>query len=239
MLGQKFALEFQAVKSTEIKVWDLPLRLFHWTLLICVAGALVSVQVKAMAWHGRFGLAVLGLLSFRLMWGFLGSTHSRFLSFAPSMLSLSDYFRGRWQGLGHNPLGALSVFAILAVLMFQAVSGLFADDVIAFSGPLRTLVSGDTSSWLTGLHSQMEWVIYGLIALHLAAIAFHEALKGERLVKPMVTGVKQAQTSSAESAKGGGWFVFLVAASIARAVVWVANGALLPPPPPPPQDLGW
>ncbi len=227
------------MKSTEIKVWDLPLRLFHWSLLVCVAGALISVQLKAMDWHGRFGLAVLGLMVFRLVWGFIGSTHSRFLSFAPRPSSLADYFRGQWQGLGHNPLGALSVFAILAVLIFQAASGLFADDVIAFSGPLRQLVSGDTSSWLTGWHSRMEWVIYGLIVLHLGAIAFHEWVKHERLIQPMVTGVKRDQAASDHSHKGGGWFAFFVAALIAAAAVWLANGALLPPPPPPPQDLGW
>ncbi|MEE4638236.1 MAG: cytochrome b/b6 domain-containing protein [Wenzhouxiangella sp.] len=222
-----------------VKIWDLPLRLFHWLLLACVAGALVSVQLKAMDWHGRFGLAVLGLLVFRLIWGFIGSTHARFLSFAPRPSSLMDYLRGRWTGLGHNPLGALSVFAILSVLAFQAGSGLFADDVIAYTGPLRRAVSGDISSLLTRWHMRMEYVIYALIALHLAAIAFHEFIKRERLVKPMITGRKAAVDPSAGDARGGGWVAFAIAVLVAVGAVWVANGALLPPPPPPPQNLGW
>lgn len=227
------------MSSRTVKVWDLPLRLFHWLLLICVAGALVSVQLKAMDWHGRFGLAVLGLLVFRMVWGFVGSTHARFVSFAPRPSSLMAYLSGRWDGLGHNPLGALSVFAILAVLAFQAVSGLFADDVIAYTGPLRPAVSGEVSSALTGWHMRMEYVIYGLITLHLAAIAFHEFIKRERLVQPMITGEKPATGSSARDPRGGGWIALVIAVLVAAGAVWLANGALLSPPPPPPQDLGW
>ncbi|MGY6586810.1 MAG: cytochrome b/b6 domain-containing protein [Wenzhouxiangella sp.] len=223
-----------------VKVWDLPLRLFHWLLLFAVTGALVSVQMKAMDWHGWFGLAVLGLLVFRLVWGIIGSRHARFWSFAPRPRALTDYLRGRWYGLGHNPLGALSVFAILGVLLFQAVTGLFADDVIAYTDPLRRAVSGDTASQLTSWHMRMEYVIYGLIALHLAAIAFHELIKRERLIKPMVTGRKTVDDpAAAEDAQGGGWVAFIVAVTIAVAAVWIANGALLSPPPPPPPDLGW
>ncbi len=227
------------MKPTTVRVWDLPLRLFHWLLLVCVAGALISVQMKAMDWHGRFGLAVLGLLVFRLVWGLTGSTHARFWSFAPGPKSLLDYVQGRWHGLGHNPLGALSVFAILAVLAFQAGTGLFADDVIAYTGPLRRAVTSATASQLTSWHMRMEWVIYGLIALHLAAIAFHEFIKGERLVKPMITGRKAVDLADARSARGGGWIAFVIAVLVAAGAVWVANGALLAPPPPPPPDLGW
>jgi len=222
-----------------VRVWDLPLRLFHWLLLICVAGSLISVQIKAMDWHGRFGLAVLGLLVFRLVWGLIGSTHARFWSFAPGPTSLVDYLRGRWHGLGHNPLGALSVFAILAVLLIQSITGLFADDVIAYTGPLRRAVTSATSSQLTSWHMRMEYVIYGLIALHLAAIAFHEWIKRERLVKPMITGDKQVEAARALEARGGGWIAFVIAVLVAAGAVWVANGALLSPPPPPPPDLGW
>lgn len=227
------------MKPTSVRVWDLPLRLFHWLLLICVAGALISVQLKAMDWHGWFGLAVLGLLVFRLVWGLIGSTHARFFSFAPGPRSLTDYLRGRWHGLGHNPLGALSVFAILGTLLFQSITGLFADDVIAYTGPLRRAVSTDTASLLTSWHMRMEWVIYGLIALHLAAIAFHELIKREHLIKPMITGRKQVDGADGHDARGGGWIAFTIAVLVAAAAVWVANGALLPPPPPPPPDLGW
>ncbi|MCG6116716.1 MAG: cytochrome b/b6 domain-containing protein [Aquimonas sp.] len=222
-----------------VRVWDLPLRLYHWLLLVAVAGALVSVKLKAMDWHGRFGLAVLALLSFRLIWGMIGSTHARFWNFAPGPRSLIDYLQGRWRGLGHNPLGALSVFALLGLLGFQASSGLFADDVIAYTGPLRRAISADQASLITSWHMRMEWVIYGLIALHLGAIAFHELIGRERLIKPMLTGRKQVERTDAEDARGGGWIAFSVALAVTAGVLWVANGGLLAPPPPPPPDLGW
>ena len=122
-----------------ITVWDLPLRLFHWLLVGAVTGALVTVKLggNAMLWHGRFGLAVLVLLGFRLAWGVLGSTHARFHTFFPTPGRLLAYLRGSWQGLGHNPLGALSVFALIGLFGFQALSGLVASDDIAFSVDIR------------------------------------------------------------------------------------------------------
>src|SRR5690606_40863131 len=105
---------FESARSSRvvrIKVWDLPLRLFHWALAVAVTGALVTINLGAawIEWHGRFGLTVVGLIAFRLAWGVLGSTHSRFCSFFPTPAALGAYLRGNWQRPGHNPLGALSV----------------------------------------------------------------------------------------------------------------------------------
>jgi cytochrome b len=227
------------MKMNSIRVWDLPLRLFHWLLLLAVAGALVTIQLGWMDWHGRFGLAVLGLVTFRLVWGLVGSTHARFWNFVTGPRRLLAYLKGQYQPLGHNPLGALSVLAILGLLLFQATSGLFATDDIAYSGPLRRAVDSSTSALLTSWHMRMEWVIYGLIALHIAAVLFHVLVRKETLIRPMVTGRKPASTPQAEPTRGGGWLAFLFALAVTIAVLWVANGALLPEPPPPPPDLGW
>lgn len=221
------------------RVWDLPLRLFHWLLVLAVAGALVTIQFGWMDWHGRFGLAVLGLVTFRLVWGLVGSTHARFWNFVSGPKRLLAYLRGQYQPLGHNPLGALSVLAILGLLLFQATSGLFATDDIAYSGPLRRAVDSSTSALLTRWHMRMEWLIYGLIALHIAAVLFHVLVRKETLIRPMITGRKPTAPPEVEPARGGGWLAFLFALAVTIAVLWVANGALLPEPPPPPPDLGW
>jgi cytochrome b len=223
-----------------IKVWDLPTRLFHWLLFLAVAAALWTGWVGGswIDWHARLGLLVLGLLVFRIIWGFLGSTYARFAQFAPTPGRVVAYLRGRWRGEGHNPLGALSVFALLGVLTWQAVSGLFSNDDIAFKAPLASLVSSDTSTWLSGLHRQGLWIILGLVALHLAAIAVY-ALRGKNLVKPMLVGWKEADDLNIKSAKGGKLWALLLALALAVGTVWVANGGLLPPPPPPPPAPAW
>ena len=101
-----------------IVLWDLPLRVFHWSLMAAVTAAIVTGELGGawMPWHGRAGLLIVGLLVFRVVWGVLGSATSRFTHFAPSPGRLLAYLRGRWRGVGHNPLGALSVFALLGLL---------------------------------------------------------------------------------------------------------------------------
>jgi cytochrome b len=213
--------------------------MFHWLLVAAVAGALITVQMGAMVWHGRFGLTVLGLITFRLVWGLIGSTHARFWHFVTGPRKLLAYLRGDYHPPGHNPLGAWSVLAMLGLFLFQASSGLFATDDIAFSGPLRRAVDSSTSALLTRWHMRMEWLIYGLIALHIAAVLFHVLVRKEILIKPMITGRRPAKDHQSEQPTGGGWLAFSVALAVTAVVLWIANGALLPEPPPPPPDLGW
>lgn len=224
-----------------IRVWDLPVRLFHWLLLALVVGAVATVKVggNAMIWHGRIGQAILALIVFRIVWGFVGSTTARFAQFVRGPGAIIDYLRGRWRGIGHSPLAALSVLALLIVIGAQATTGLFATDDIAFNGPLYRAVSASTATQLSGWHRQAEWLIYGLIALHLTAILFYRLVRKDDLVTPMITGNKAVTDPQAEPTRGGGLIAFLIAVVIAGVAFWIAGGALLPPPPPPPPDLGW
>jgi len=210
-----------------IKIWDLPTRLFHWLLVALIAGAFVSESLDQMEWHGRIGLAILGLLVFRIVWGFVGSTYARFCTFVKGPQSVKAYLKGEWHGLGHNPLGAFSVLGILAIVGIQVMTGLFANDDSSFFGPLAALVSTDMSGNLTELHEAMEPLLIAIIIAHVAAIAFYVRVKKDNLVKPMITGWKEAE---GEAAKGGGPIAFLLALAIALATVYVASGALLPPP---------
>ena len=181
-----------------IRVWDLPLRLFHWLLVFCIVGSLISVNLggNAIEWHARFGYCILTLLLFRITWGFIGSTHARFTSFFPTRQGLLNYLQGKGpEYLGHNPLGALSVFALLFALSLQVATGLFVDDEIAFQGPFAKYVSNATVSLLSRIHEANQVVIYILIAIHIAAIIYYKKFKGKNLVKPMLNGDKEIDPS--------------------------------------------
>lgn len=212
----------------KIQIWDLPLRLFHWLLVFTVIAAYITAEIggELTDWHGRIGALALGLLTFRIIWGFVGSTHARFTDFFPTPSRLAKYLKGSWQTNGHNPLGALSVFALLGVLATLIGTGLFANDDIAFQGPLYNLIDKPSSDWLTGLHEIAFNVLLVLIVLHLAAIAFYLLIKKINLVKPMVTGSKEAPQTTAIHT-GGGKIFFLIAFALSVTIVWgVFSGVL-------------
>jgi len=185
-----------------IRVWDLPIRVFHCLLVLCIIGSVVSVNIggNAMQWHAYFGYSVLTLLIFRMTWGFVGSTHARFVSFFPSLKNILNYLQGHApRFLGHNPLGAVSVIALLLVLSIQALTGLFVDDEIAFQGPFAKYVSNSTVSLLSEVHEWNHWLIYTLITIHIAAIIYYQKFKGEDLIKPMISGDKEIDPSEQAS----------------------------------------
>jgi len=181
-----------------IRVWDLPIRLFHWLLVLCVVLSFITVKIggNAMEFHALIGYCVLTLVIFRVCWGLVGSHHARFIHFVPSPKGLVNYILGKTKaGLGHNPLGALSVLALLVSLGLQATTGLFANDDIAFEGPFAKYVSNDMVQFLTSIHYFNEKVLIILIALHLCAILYYQKFKGENLIKPMLLGDKEIDPS--------------------------------------------
>lgn len=179
------------LQTKKVRVWDLPLRLFHWLLAALIIAAIVTENIggNAMIWHFRIGYAVLTLLAFRLIWGFAGSHYSRFSSFIYSPKALIKYLRNpSFYPAGHSPLGALSVFALLLVLSGQAISGLFSTDDIAFDGPMVKFASSEWVSRLTWYHTEVSaFLVYFFVGLHVAAIAWY-ALRRRNLVTPMITG---------------------------------------------------
>ncbi|MFW5333206.1 cytochrome b/b6 domain-containing protein [Hydrogenophaga sp. ZJX-1] len=184
-----------------VRVWDLPTRLFHWALVVCVIGQIVTANVGGnwMNWHLRLGYTVLTLLLFRLVWGFVGGHWSRFSSFLYGPTTVLNYLRGHARPehrVGHNPLGAFSVFGLLIILLLQVGSGLFSDDEIAFTGPLVSLVSGEAVGLATSYHKNIgKFILIGLVALHLLAIVFYRIAKKEVLVRPMIVGDKHVPTA--------------------------------------------
>lgn len=176
------------------RVWDLPTRLFHWALALAVIGQVVTGSAGIMEWHFRIGYTVLALLLFRLVWGFIGGRWSRFGAFLYAPASVLAYLRGRAHPdhlIGHNPLGAFSVFALLAILALQVGTGLLADDEIAASGPLTRFVSGATVRLASGWHKVPgKWTVIVLVSLHLLAVLFYVLAKRQTLVRPMISGDK-------------------------------------------------
>lgn len=211
-----------------VRVWDLPTRLFHVVLALAVIGAVVSAKIggAAMVWHFRLGYLVFGLLVFRLLWGFLGGRWSRFASFLFSPAVTLRYLRGRTTPadrleVGHSPLGALSVFAVLAVLAVQVATGLVGDDEIANVGPLNRYVSGATGLAATAWHKQWgQWIILALVALHVAAVALY-AWRGRNLVGPMLHGDKTLSPDTPASDDAVSTRLRALALALASAVtVW-------------------
>ena len=179
-----------------IRVWDLPVRLFHWALAVLIVVSVVTQNIggNAMEWHFLSGYAVLTLVVFRILWGLVGTRYARFSSFTHGPSAMISYLRGgkgslTEKYLGHNPVGSLSVFALLGFVLAQAVSGLFANDDIASEGPLVKFISKELSDKITWFHKDVSAnVLYVLIGLHIAAIAFYYFWKKKNLVKPMITG---------------------------------------------------
>ncbi|RZL40016.1 MAG: cytochrome B [Rubrivivax sp.] len=174
----------------DVLVWDLPLRVFHWALVALVSAAVATGLLGGawMAWHALAGQAIAALLVFRLAWGLWGSRYARFRQFWPTPARVRAYLQGRWQQLGHNPLGALSVLAILALLIAQVLTGLLGNDEIGFAGPWSGWVDEDTSLKLTGWHRLASKLLYGWFALHLLAVGVHVLWRRRPLLRAMWTG---------------------------------------------------
>ena len=216
-----------------VRVWDLPTRIFHWLLAACVIALVISGNIggNAMVWHFRLGYAVLTLLLFRLVWGFVGGHWSRWTQLALAPARVLAYLRGSslpaWAG--HNPLGSWSVLLMLAWLLLQVGTGLVSDDEIANTGPLTALVSNATVSIATAWHKGPgKLVLILLVLVHVAAIVWYRLRKQQALIPPMVHGDKVLPADT-PSSRDGGWHratALVLVLACAVVVQWLlAQGA--------------
>ena len=178
-----------------IRVWDLPTRFFHWVLAALVLFSFISGRTGGswLEWHMRSGYTILALLIFRLAWGLVGSDTARFSHFVRGPRAAIGYVRETWAArhptiVGHNPLGGWMVVFMIAVLVVQASTGLFADDEIATQGPLTGKVSNAFVARMTAIHHYNQWVIAIVVALHVIAIALYWMRLRANLVGPMISG---------------------------------------------------
>lgn len=215
--------------SNPTALWDGPTRLFHWSLAGLILAAWLTAG-KSMEWHKLCGYGVLGLIVFRLWWGVAGGSTARFVSFLKGPKTTLAYVSGlgsREPGetAGHNPLGAWSVAAMIALIAIQAGLGLFATDIDGIeSGPLSDKVDFDTGRLFSQWHELAFRVLQGLISLHLAAIAFYALWKRENLVGPMITGRRRFADAVAPLRKAPLWSLALGVVLAIAAAYAIAKG---------------
>lgn len=219
-------------------VWDLPTRLFHWLLALDILGLYLTASPgdPIIEWHFRLGYVALGLIAFRIIWGFIGPRHARFSTFLPGPGALFRYLRHFFDrsspaAVGHNPAGALVVIVMLVMVGLQAVSGLFTSDDIVFSGPYAHAVSGETSSLMGAIHHKNFSILQWIILLHICAVLFYLFYKRQNLIGAMFTGRKPGElVPQGEAIAGSQVLKALVVAVVVAAGVWyVVNSA--PPEP--------
>lgn len=182
--------------AVTVRVWDRPLRLFHWALVLCLAGSWITGEQGMLEWHERFGLAALALVVFRLIWGVIGGEFARFSSFVRGPGAVATYLRETLAGrhpehAGHNPLGALAVLALLLLVGTQATLGLFANDDILYEGPLYHLVGSSLSGTLTGWHHQVFDILLIAVVVHVVVVIAYMIFLRDDLILPMFTGMKR------------------------------------------------
>jgi len=222
-------------EQAKVLIWDLPVRVMHWGLALSVLGAWLTRELPGdwFKWHTAFGYAVLVLTVTRILWGWVGTRHARFANFVRGPRAIVAYLRGDWhpatdgRAAGHNPLGALMIVAFLAMLLAQAVSGLFANDQVLETGPLFGYVDSGTSDRLTTLHKQLFDGLLVAIVVHVAAALFYLWYRRENLILPMITGRKPAAglAAGAPIERSRVALALLIAAAVAAVLGWLVQTA--------------
>ncbi len=191
-----------------VRIWDVPTRLFHWSLALCIVGLVITGNTggEAMVWHFRLGYAVLTLLGFRLLWGVVGGHWSRWWRLPLAPTSVRAYLRGQAplsHVAGHNPLGAWSVLGLLLLCALQVGTGLFSEDDVGNSGPLSVLISGQSVSWITRWHKDPgKALLLAMVGLHVTAIVWYRWRHKDNLLRPMLRGDKDLPAAVPASRDG-------------------------------------
>jgi len=206
-------------QTRPVLVWELPVRLFHWAIVALICASWGSAEFDEMDWHIRFGLCSLALILFRLIWGLVGGQSARFSQFIASPRSVIRYLRGAAasredQAVTHNPAGGWMVAALLLVLSLQVATGLFANDDIASEGPLSHFVQKSLVKKLSVIHAFNFYVLCALAAFHIGAVIFYRVVKGQDLVRPMITGRKILPASIAPPTPGSLYLALLIFGAI-------------------------
>ncbi len=217
--------------EARVRIWDLPVRLFHWLIVVLFAFSWWTAETDRLDWHFISGYAILALLVFRIYWGVVGSTTARFATFVKGPASLLAYGARLFERpgkltLGHNPMGGWSVLAMLLLLVVQVVLGLFACDVDGLNaGPLDTLVSFDTGRRAAGLHGRVFNILLALIALHVVVVLFYLVYKRENLIAAMIGGYKSGHEAAERALRFVPlWWTIPGLAAGGLLVLWLAYG---------------
>lgn len=220
-------------ENNRVKLWDAPIRIVHWSFVALLPALWWTSETGDIATHRLLGYTMLGLVVFRLYWGFAGGTTARFAGFVRGPRAVAGYVkrlvsREGESIVGHNPLGGWSVIALLLLLLTQVLIGLFTQDVDGLeSGPLTHLVSYDFADAARGWHGWLFNILLGLVGLHVVAILFYLLFKRDNLVSPMITGHRRLPAHAAP-AHAPLWRGLLGVALAGGTVWWVSMGCPLP-----------
>lgn len=217
--------------QNKIKVWDIPTRLFHWLLVLLLGAQWFTGEQGEdwLNWHMYIGYATIALIIFRLLWGFVGSHHARFVNFIASPKRTVNYALGndKKQYAGHNPMGGWMILVLLGLVLLQGVSGLFTTDEIFFDSPYRSLIDSDWQDRADWLHGNVfDWLLYA-VALHILAVLFYWVVKKQNLIRAMFTGTKAGSYEKVDIRIN---LVWLCIAVILLVAIIAALITLAPPP---------
>jgi cytochrome b len=211
-----------------VLVWDLPVRLFHWLVVLLVLGAYTTWKLNWMDWHVRIGEALLALVLFRLLWGCFGSDTARFRNFLAAPVTALRHLRHMFRRetdlqVGHNPAGGWMVLLLLGLLLGETLTGLYINNDIADEGPFTELVSALVANTISALHDILWDVLLVAVALHLLAIALYALAKGHNLLRPMLTGRKPLPARIAAPRSASVMLALLLLAISAAAAALIAT----------------
>jgi cytochrome b len=224
--------QLQSGRSGSIAIWDLPIRLIHWSLVVLLPLMWWTAEENEFGWHMSLGIVMLGLLVFRVVWGFIGSSTARFSSFVRGPRSIAEYLRRSRAAtpiVGHNPLGGWSVLVLLLLLISQVALGLIAGDPDDdATGPLNHLVSFTLAAQATEAHEWLFNVIIVFVVLHIGAVLFYLLARGDNLFGPMITGRKVFPLDIAQPAQAPRLRTIGCILATALVAWWIYLGAPLP-----------
>jgi cytochrome b len=211
-----------------VLVWDIPVRIFHWLIVALIAAAYATWRLNWMAWHGWIGEAALALVLFRLLWGFFGGETARFSRFVTSPRTALQHLKHSFRRepdhqVGHNPAGGWMVVLLLALLLVETLTGVYVANDIVDEGPLTEIVPAWAANAIASSHAIVWDLLLAAIVLHVLAIAGFALIKGQNLVRPMITGMKVLPASAAAPRDGSPAIAGLLLLGCAVATVVLVN----------------
>ncbi len=218
-----------SIKTGPVKVWDWPVRVTHWSLALLVPAMWATAENSQWGLHKQLGHVLLAFLIFRVIWGFVGTDTARFANFVKGPSGVLAYLRGGYDHrveIGHNPLGALAVLTMLALIFAQVAMGLFAGDPYdGATGPLNSLVSVSTADMLTETHEWFYYVVFAMIALHITAVAVYGMARMQNLIGPMFVG-KAEKAEGVEGNSQPSLIALPVSVALSGGIAfWIYSGA--------------